>query len=306
MTVPVSVTDPASLRAGAEALAAPLPPLLIEAQRLAQTVILGDHGRRQPGHGTEFWQYRAALPGDPARLIDWRRSARSDAAFVQDKEWQAAQTLLLWADGASSMRFASGPAVPAKHHRAALLGLALAVLAVRGGERVGLLPSPLSSTHPPRRGHAQLVQIAHELGSTGDAASDADFGAPDADALMARARAVFLSDFMGDLAPLEAALQAAATQEVSGVLVHVLDPAEEAFPFRGRTIFESMTGALRHETLDAAGLRARYLQRLAERKLRLRELAQAAGWQLLLHHTDTPAAPVLMALWSALSLRRGL
>ncbi|MBW7921617.1 MAG: DUF58 domain-containing protein [Rubellimicrobium sp.] len=289
------MSDPAALRGGAEALAAPLPPLLVEAQRLAATVIMGEHGRRRPGHGTGFWQYRAALPGDPARTIDWRRSAKSDATFVQEKEWQAAQTLLIHADGSAAMRFASSPAYPAKGERAALLTLALAVLAAQGGERVGLLPAH----HPPRRGTAHLVQMARDLA----AADEADFGTLDAGDLPPHGRAVFLSDFMGDLAALEAALALAAAREVRGALVQVLDPAEETFPFTGRTIFESMTRRLRHETLDAGELRSRYLARLAERKARLGELAQAAGWQVVTHHTDTPAAPALLWLWGALSMR---
>ncbi len=43
------MTDsPAALRAEAEGLSAPLPALLAEAQHLAATVVLGEHGRRRP------------------------------------------------------------------------------------------------------------------------------------------------------------------------------------------------------------------------------------------------------------------
>ena len=42
---------------------------------------------------------------------------------------------------------------------------------------------------------------------------------------------------------------------VRGVLLQVLDPSEEQFPFKGRTIFESMGGTLTHETLKANDLR---------------------------------------------------
>jgi len=291
------VRDAAALHGGAESLAAPLPPLLVEARRLAATVILGEHGRRQPGHGTEFWQYRPALPGDPARAIDWRRSARGDAAFVQDREWQAAQTLLVWADRSAAMRFASSPALPAKGGRAALIALALAVLALRGGERVGILPA----LHPPRRGTAHLAQMAADL----SVPDPADFGTPDAAGLPLRGRAVFLSDFLGDLGPLRDALALAAGREVRGAILQVLDPAEEAFPFAGRTVFESMAGALRHETLDAGALRARYRDRLAARKDEVARLAHEAGWQVSTHHTDTPAAGALLWLRGALAQRHG-
>ena len=60
-------------------------------------------------------------------------------------------------------------------------------------------------------------------------------------------------------------------------LLQVLDPGEEAFPYRGRTIFESVGGTLRHETLKAGDLRDRYLDRLAERKDALTQLCRDNG-----------------------------
>jgi len=87
---------------------------------------------------------------------------------------------------------------------------------------------------------------------------------------------------------------------VRGVLLHVLDPAEEAFPFRGRTVFESMGGTIEHETLKAADLKERYLDRLAARKAELQHLCSVAGWQYGLHHTDSSAQAGLLWIWRAL------
>lgn len=294
----------AALRAEAEALAAPLPPLLADAEHLAATVLLGAHGRRRAGMGDEFWQFRAAIPGDGARLIDWRRSARSDAHFVRQTEWQAAQSVSLWLDGARSMDFASRPDLPAKAARGRLLALALAVCLVRGGERVGLT----GGTLPPRSGQVQLLRLTEALAETASAGTDgagadgepADYGTPEVRGIAHHSRALFVSDFMGDIAGVEAALTAAADRGVRGVLLQVLDPAEEAFPYDGRTIFESMGGTLRHETLKAGELRARYLDRLAARKDRLDRLARLTGWQWACHHTDSPAAAALLWLWRAL------
>ena len=61
------MTQAAALRAGAEGLAAALPPLLAAAEHLAATIRMGEHGRRRAGAGDEFWQYRPAQPGDEAR-----------------------------------------------------------------------------------------------------------------------------------------------------------------------------------------------------------------------------------------------
>jgi uncharacterized protein (DUF58 family) len=280
------------LRTRAEALGQTLPPLLAEAEMLASTVMMGEHGRRRAGLGDEFWQYRPAHQGDSARMIDWRRSARSDAHFVREREWQAAQSVTIWVDPSKSMAFTGDKSRAPKSDRAKLLGLALAVLLLRGGERVGL--AGLAS---PRSGRAQLLRLASRL--SGDEAGE-DFGAPETEGMVSHGRGVFLSDFLGDLAGIEAGLARAADRGVKGVLIQVLDPAEEEFPFDGRTIFESMGGTMRHETQRAGDLRDRYLARLAERKDRLTQLARAVGWHFSTHHTGSPAQSALLWAYAAL------
>ena len=291
-----ATASPAALRGRAEGLAAALPPLLAEAEHLAASVMLGEHGRRRAGMGDEFWQYRAAHAGDEARMIDWRRSARSDAHYVREKEWQAAQSVTFWVDDARSMAFSGDAGRPPKGDRARLVALALAVLLVRAGERVGLTGADL----PPRSGQLQLLRLAEAMAPDGAA----DYGAPQAGGMPPHGRALFVSDFLGDPAPVEAALTRAADRGVKGVLLQVLDPVEEAFPFDGRTIFESMSGALRHETLRAGDLRDRYLERLAARKDRLAALARATGWQSFCHHTGAPALTALLWLYQALERSR--
>lgn len=289
------MTDTATLRARAETLGASLPPLLAEAEHLAATVILGDHGRRRAGMGDEFWQYRPAAPGDSARMIDWRRSARSDGHFLREREWQASQTVTLWVDPARSMAFSGDRNRAPKSDRARLLALALAVLLLRGGERVGLA----GADAPPRGGRSQLLRLVMALEDGAD-----DYGAPDVTGMAAHGRAVFLSDFLGRPEAVEEALARASDRGVKGALLQVLDPAEEEFPFDGRTIFESMGGTLRHETLRAGDLRARYLDRLAERKARLADLARASGWHYLCHHTGEGAQAALLWLYRALERGR--
>ena len=87
-------------------------------------------------------------------------------------------------------------------------------------------------------------------------------------------------------------------------MLQVLDPEEEAFPYDGRTLFESMSGAIRFETLKAGALRDDYLGRLAARRAELRELARRTGWRVLVHRTDASAAAALLALHAALGPRR--
>ncbi|WP_171101669.1 DUF58 domain-containing protein [Ruegeria sp. HKCCD7255] len=281
-----------TLRERSEAEASRLPPLLARAEHLAGTVLLGDHGRRRSGMGDDFWQYRPAQLGDSRRMIDHRRSARGDQQFVREREWQIAQSVMLWVDQGASMRFASDKMLPTKADRARLLGLAAAILLVRGGERVGLTGTSL----PPRRGNAQIVRLAQAWSED----AEVDYAPPEHKAMIPHARAVFLSDFLGPLGEVELALTKAADRGVRGVLLQILDPSEEAFPFRGRTIFESVGGTARHETLKAGDLRDRYLERLARRKDDLARLCRATGWQLGLHHSKDSAQSALLWLYRAL------
>ena len=289
------------LRTRAEGLASVLPPLLADAEHLAATVMFGAHGRRRSGVGDEFWQYRPFTDTDEARSIDWRRSARSDVHFVREKEWQGAQSVILWVDGSRSMSFTGDPNRPTKSDRARLLALAMSVLLVRGGERVAL--SNLGQ--PARSGPLQLVRMAEALtGDLGESGGGADYGVPVTPGLPQHARALFVSDFLGDMEAVEAALAKASDRGVRGALFQVLDPVEESFPFDGRTIFESMGGTVSHETLKAGDLKDRYLERLAERKDRLEHLSRVSGWLYECHHTGDSAQAALLWLYAALERSR--
>ncbi|TYO90748.1 DUF58 domain-containing protein [Oceanicella actignis] len=290
----------ARLRRDAERAAGALPPLLVEARRLAAAVSSGAHGRRRAGAGEAFWQYRRAMPGDPASAVDWRRSARSDQLFVRETEWESPQSVWLWADDAASMSCRSAAAPRAKRDRAALLALALAALVIRGGERAALL-----GAGRPGAGEAQLRRMAAALAAP-PVAEDARpaWGAPPAAAWTRGGTAVFLSDFLGPLAPVEAALRAAAAAGVGGVCLQILDPAEEAFPFDGRVDFLSPDGAMRHDAHRAESLREAYRRRLAERRARLRDAARRSGWQFGVHRTDQSARAALVWLHGAVAARR--
>ncbi|MCA0847157.1 DUF58 domain-containing protein [Salipiger thiooxidans] len=280
------------LRRDAQEEASRFPALLARAEHLAGTVLLGDHGRRRSGVGDDFWQYRPLRAGDSVRSIDWRRSARGDDQFVREREWQIAQSVLLWVDTGASMRFSSGKDLPSKGDRARLVALAAAVLLIRGGERVGFTGWSL----PPRGGDVQILRLAEALATDGAE----DYSEPEARGMIPHARAMFVSDFLGNLDPVEAALTKAADRGVRGVLVQVLDPTEETFPFKGRTIFESVGGSVSHETLKAGDLRTRYLERLAERKARLAHLSRLTGWQYLCHHTSDSAQNALLWVYRAM------
>src|SRR6186997_442762 len=123
---------------GARKLADAMPRLILEARRVASTVIHGLHGRRRAGPGENFWQYRRFMSGEPAQNVDWRRSARDDHLYVREREWEAAHTVWIWPDRSPSMTFISQLANDTKLERVVVVAFALAEILVEGGERVGI------------------------------------------------------------------------------------------------------------------------------------------------------------------------
>jgi hypothetical protein len=152
----VTVPETFQLRQRAERLASALPPMLVAAERIANAVIHGLHGRRRSGPGEDFWQYRSYSFGDSVQSIDWRKSSRSDRVLVRENEWAASHTIWLWASQAPGMEFHSHLANTTKRDRAVLLALALSVLATKAGERVGAIGSP----HRPGHTGATLNRMA--------------------------------------------------------------------------------------------------------------------------------------------------
>lgn len=289
----MTLQTPPHVPRDAQALAQALPPLLAQAQHLAAPLSFGAHGRRRAGNGDGFWQYRPAQSGDAASAIDWRRSARSDTPYLREREWQARNSVGFWVDSAQSMGFSSAPDLPTKALRAQLLALALCAGLLRAGEKAGLI-----GASSPRAGRSQLGHIAAQLGHppASSAPQPNDYGAAPPDLGAPFQRAVYISDFLGPLPALQNAMTQAADRGARGVLLQILDPLEETFPFSGRIIFQSMGGSITHETQSAADLRSRYMQRLAERKDALARLARSLGWDYTVHHTNRP--PLEPLIWA--------
>lgn len=287
------MTSSPDLRARAEGLAAALPPLQVEAERLAATVVLGDHGRRRAGMGETFWQYRRAEPGDAYASIDWRRSARSDRLYIRQTEWEAAQTVNLWVDRSQAMTYRSRDVEVTKGERAQILALALAVLLNKAGERIGLLGT---EAERPRRGSRQVETIAAELTQ---AVAD-DYGTPPITRMTMGSRAVFFSDFLGPRDAMIDLIGQAADQGVRGTIVQILDPSEESFPFDGRTRFQSMGGTIEYETDRARSLADAYKDKMARRRAELDDIARRTGWLALHHRTDEAPRAALLWLYGAL------
>jgi uncharacterized protein (DUF58 family) len=267
-------------------LADAMPRLMVAARRTAATVLHGLHGRRRGGPGENFWQYRRFSSGEPARRVDWRRSARDQHLYVREREWEVSHTVWLWIDRSRSMWYRSSLAEAAKIERAIVLGLALGDILVDGGERVGLL----GLTRPVANRNiisvfADTLRLKPE-----------DPGLAPTDHLGARSEVVLVGDFLGPIEETLAHLNVLAARASRGHLVMIADPIEEVFPFSGRTEFRDPESGLKFIAGRAQDYRAAYAERLAAHRDAIASRSKALGWTFVIHRTDRPASEPLLAL----------
>ena len=290
-------SDRSSTRQRAEALVSTVPPLLVAADRVASTVAQGVHGRRRVGIGESFWQFRQYQPGDSIQRIDWRQTAKSQAVYIRELEWEAAQTIWLWRDASPSMAYRSQRELPSKRERAELLVVALAILLNRGGERVGLL----GGGHGPSTGQTAVNRIVETFERDHKQDAGADAGLPGDAHVPRHAELVILGDLLSPLPEIDKVVAKYANRGVRGHMVQILDPAEATLPFGGRVRFEGLEGEREALIPRVEAVRDAYLDRLSVQQDGLQALCRSAGWTWAVHRTDRPPQTALLTLFSALS-----
>ena len=277
------------------ALAASMPRLILEARRVAATVIHGLHGRRRAGSGENFWQYRRFVSGEAAARVDWRRSARDDHLYVREQEWEAAHTVWIWPDRSQSMLFASASAQDTKLERSLVIALALAEVLVEGGERIGIpgLMRPTASRNVVERIAQAIVHDQAERTSL-----------PPTFSPSALAETVMLSDFWSPIARVHETIAQLSANGSAGHVVQIVDPAEETFPYSGRIEFVEPEGAGTITAGRAETWRADYIERIKRHRADIRTETDRLGWSFIVHRTDRPASELLIKLHGQLGAGR--
>ena len=272
--------------ARSRARASLIPDLLVQAQRVANSVYSGWHGRRKRGTGENFWQFRPYVTGETQSRIDWRRSARDEFIYVQDKEWQATHTVWLWVDESPSMLFKSDQATVSKQSRALVLALAMAELLARSGERVGLLgvTKPILS-----RNAAEILAEALMI-------KGPQTGLPKAPEVGKFSELLVFSDFLDAESSNLNILRDLTRLGLHGHAVHIIDPIEHSFPYSGRVEFSDPETGRQIVAGNAHTLKEGYKREFIAHLEGVKNSFLKMGWNLTRHHTDRLASEALVSL----------
>jgi uncharacterized protein (DUF58 family) len=274
---------------GARKLADAMPRLILEARRVASTVIHGLHGRRRAGPGENFWQYRRFVSGEPAQNVDWRRSARDDHLYVREREWEASHTVWIWPDRSPSMTFSSALAKDSKLERGLVVAFALAEVLVQGGERVGIpgLTRPTASRNVIEKMAEAILHDPAERASL-----------PPSFAPSPLSEIVLLSDLWVPMSEVHSKITQLSATGAHGHVIQIVDPAEESFPYSGRVEFIEPEGAGSITAGRAEAWRSDYQAILERHRAAIRAETDLRGWSFAIHRTDRPASELLLVLHS--------
>lgn len=284
-----------------------LAPLRIRARLVAEGVYAGAHRSARKGAGIEFGGHRAYTPGDDLRWLDVRSFLRHDHLLVRQFETETDRALRLVVDSSASMGYRGKSAPGAKVAWASLVAAALARVAIRSGDPVGLgfiggasraRPVPVSGG---REAFERIIDALESQTAEGDVHEDLDALDRALGALSRAARrgsvVVVFSDLL-DLPP-EAPDRIAtiATRGRVLVVVQTLDPDEATFPFTETVRLKALEGDAVVETDEAA--RERYLAALGALQESWKRTLVGRGASFLPMTTDRDPVSAVRAIIEA-------
>lgn len=195
-------------------------------------------GVRQTSHagsGLTFKDYKAYVPGDDFRGIDWRVYARTGKFFVRRFEEERNVTVHIIIDASASMDFGK----PRKFDYASLIGIGFAYLSTKSNEKFNV--STFAEELKPiraRKGMKQLVRLLdilkeEEIGGRSEFSSSLESAKG---LIKSKSVIILLSDFLYPLEEIRNTLMRFKGSEV--LCVQVLDKLERSFALEGDFILK--------------------------------------------------------------------
>lgn len=218
--------------------------LELQARLIVEGFVSGLHKSPYHGFSIEFAEHREYVPGDDLRYVDWKVFGKSDRFYLKQYEEETNFACHFLLDCSESMLYKSEQAAVSKLQYAQLVTAALAYLvlqqqdaaglatfdtAVRSFVRAGSHPSHLKQichvmdVSPPQ-GETNLGPILHEL----------------AERIRKRGLVVIVSDLFDDLPSLLLGLKHLRHRRHEVLVLQVIDPAEQDFPFVDPTLFKGL------------------------------------------------------------------
>lgn len=277
--------------------------LRLRARHIVEGFVAGLHRSPFRGYSIEFSEHREYAPGDDLRYVDWKVLGRTDRFMIKQFEDETNLVCHLLLDVSESMNFASAAAPLSKLEYGQMLAAALGYLVLLGQDAAGVmtLDREVRAAAPAARSAEQLGQLLEVL-ETPDAPGFSHEPSPAvsqamlaaASQLRRRGVVVLISDLLDEAKEIVHSMAMLRRQRHDFIVMHLVDPAEEDFPFDAPTLFHGLEGS-GDMFVDGRKLRSGYQEAVRNHQETLRRGCHAEGADYVLLRTDEPVDGALAA-----------
>lgn len=305
--VPTSGTKNAASNSNANDQAGVDPAALMRIKSLklrAKTVVEGFFSglHRSPTHGSsiEFSEYRAYVPGDDLRNLDWKLYARSDRYFIKKFEDETNRRCYLVVDQSRSMSF--GSIGYSKMEYARTVAATLAYFLTSQHDAVGVLTfdTELGDFVPAKLGAKHFHQILVELSRPAEG-KGTNIEAPLQQVVSLvprRGLVILMSDLLAPPEMLQIQLSALRARGHEVVLLRTIDPAELDLGIESPSmVLDIETG--KQIYVDPAAARKSYADRFGNHRQQIESICESSGVGYYELMTDKPLDRALATLINA-------
>jgi len=261
--------------------------LELRARLVVEGYLSGQH--RSPHHGfaVEFAEHREYVLGDDIKHIDWKVFGRTERYYL--KQYEQETNLVCWLLVDASQSMAYGSSTISKYGYACTAAASLAYLIMQQSDSVGLavFDAQVRRFLRPAGQPSQFKELIRGL-EEGPNTAPTRLG-PVLHEIAGRARqrglVMVFSDLFDEPANIIAGLRHLRYDRHEVVVFHVLDPAEEEFPFEGATKFRGLEIPVEMLT-DPRGVRDGYLREFNSFRDELRRGCRSLNVNLVFLRTD--------------------
>jgi uncharacterized protein (DUF58 family) len=261
---------------------------------LAKTVVdgfvAGLHRSPDFGFSQEFAEYRAYVPGDDLRHVDWNLFARTERCYLKRYRGETNSQLVVLLDASNSMQYTSGP--PKKMDYARFIAASLFYLAIRNQrDAAGLIvfDDEVRDYVRPSTRQGQLARLFAGL-EQAEPKARTDFGKPlqhFQQLLHRRGIAIVISDFYEEPEKIVHAIEPLRFHGNDVVLFHILDPEEIRPVLKGPALLVDLETEQQIEVIPEY-TKTTYRAKMEAHIEQLRSRTRGAGMDYRLLVTDQP------------------
>ncbi|MGQ0635138.1 MAG: DUF58 domain-containing protein [Planctomycetaceae bacterium] len=280
--------------------------LELKARLIVEGYVSGLHKSPYHGFSIEFAEHREYVPGDDLRYVDWKVFGKSDRFYLKQYEEETNFACYFLLDTSESMSYRSTAAAVSKLEYAQYITAALAYLILQQQDAVGLATFDNAVRHLVRASShpSHLTQLCHVMDAA-PSERETSLG-PILHDLSERIRkrglVVLVSDLFDDLPALMLGLKHLRHRRHEVLVLHVIDPAEQDFPFLDPTLFKGLEG-LPERLTEPRSLKKAYQREFERFLLEVRRVCRELHMDYALVRTDQPLDIALRTFLTGRSAR---